>query len=1275
MGLGKKIFRFLCIIIFFQPIYYITLAQDIKIGMVDASNYPDMELSFIATYPNGEKNFSLQVKDFEVAENSQKTLVTEVINPNGEGRPVSVVLVFDVSASMNGERLALAKEAALGFFKQFPLETSEAAIASFSDNVYVNCDFTQDKTRLTEAISNLETFRLTSYSTAFLFDQSGALDLAKKGKYKKAIVFLTDGLSSANTAEIIKRATTESVSIYCISLELRMPDILKDISIKTGGRYYEAITNIYQLHNFYASICQLLQTSGTSILRWKALTNCEKKRKVKLYCQSIPYEFTYEVPAYKMGYLTADPNAVYFGKPENSNPTASININAVNHSLIITDISNSRNEHFSVKDSLHFPFQLNPERKLQVNIDYLFKDAGVITDNLIVTVQGCPNLRIPLNGGEEEKLRLIYPSGGEVFPVGMDTIIAWEGIRREKFVTLSYRTAENKPWKKIVETNGLNYKWTIPNDTGVLVQVKAEPLFTDERNFKVKNRFTSVVPVVHTYINNDGSRLITVDNNGTLRFWDGNTSKMILTLGGFQIKQAMLSPDSKRIIGFTGFEMFVWDAESFKLIARYTFRQKMFISDVDADGNESLLSTRIYKDINDKVKAWSPGSNVLIPLPDQKDVTAASLNQNGLRSLTLNSDNYLKLWDVTKNTEIGSYNIGDVVSSVIISPNGQYFAINLLSKVRVYNINTGNEQFAIDNNNYQQFSSTDEVLVTKSGIMLNFWDSKTGKRIYKLTGSPFYKLIGSKLLYYKHDSLKIADLKDETYSFSLKDPDINEACISPDGSLLIIARKGTIIDFYDLADKKKFNSLSDFDAQIMDLKFSEDGKNIVGSLSNYETIILKPYINKKLTEVVSGYFSIVSPAIKVKDTIFFKDQFVNEPNEKIISGFIVNRDNYPVSVSKMEVTGEDTGDFELVSQYCPVSVSGKSVKDLECRFTPKTIGMKKAFIKTVTATDTFYTLLIGKGISKGFEILTKTIDFGGVLVGKQKDTVSVVIRNTGSVALIVDELIPAAINKDIYTYQPLKNKIIIAPGEDLPVTLSFVPKVRGRVSGLLEIKIKDVPNVQTINLFGEGIAKREITVIGKTLDNNSKSPVSAKVSCFDLLSGIVVQKYSTNTTGYYAFKLNTDRNYGLMAEKNNFIAGSENIDLSGVIQYDTIHRDIYLTEIKSGAIIRMNCIFFDFAKWNLLESSKTELNRLADILNQNPKIAIEIHGHTDSIGNAQSNIMLSKNRANAVREYLLEKGIAPSRLTILYFGESMPVSTNSTDIGRAQNRRVEVKIK
>jgi hypothetical protein len=192
--------------IFFSLFCHSVNAQEIKIGRINDMNFPEMEISFIATNSDGEKNFSLQVKDFDVFENNQKTEVIEVINPEGEGRPVSVVLVFDVSASMKDERLALAKEAALGFLEKFPLETSEVAIASFSDNVFLNCDFTQDINRLTDAVSGLQTYSNTDYSKAFLFSQTGAMDIAKNGKYKKAIVFLTDGLSSARTGEIIKRA-------------------------------------------------------------------------------------------------------------------------------------------------------------------------------------------------------------------------------------------------------------------------------------------------------------------------------------------------------------------------------------------------------------------------------------------------------------------------------------------------------------------------------------------------------------------------------------------------------------------------------------------------------------------------------------------------------------------------------------------------------------------------------------------------------------------------------------------------------------------------------------------------------------------------------------------------------------------------------------------------------------------------------------------------------------------------------------------------------------
>lgn len=88
----------------------------------------------------------------------------------------------------------------------------------------------------------------------------------------------------------------------------------------------------------------------------------------------------------------------------------------------------------------------------------------------------------------------------------------------------------------------------------------------------------------------------------------------------------------------------------------------------------------------------------------------------------------------------------------------------------------------------------------------------------------------------------------------------------------------------------------------------------------------------------------------------------------------------------------------------------------------------------------------------------------------------------------------------------------------------------------------------------------------------------------------------------------------------------------------------------------------------------TELDALIAFLNKNPTKNIEIGGHTDSQGTAESNQQLSENRAKAVFDYLVEKGIATERLTYKGYGETKPKMTNDTEEGRLENRRVECVI-
>lgn len=107
-------------------------------------------------------------------------------------------------------------------------------------------------------------------------------------------------------------------------------------------------------------------------------------------------------------------------------------------------------------------------------------------------------------------------------------------------------------------------------------------------------------------------------------------------------------------------------------------------------------------------------------------------------------------------------------------------------------------------------------------------------------------------------------------------------------------------------------------------------------------------------------------------------------------------------------------------------------------------------------------------------------------------------------------------------------------------------------------------------------------------------------------------------------------------------------------------------------LIEIADILFDFDKWVIKESFYAELNEWAEFFLSNPTVTAEIYGHADSTGPTVYNQKLSEKRAQAVINYLAEKGVDPSRLTGKGLGETQPVAPNTTKQGRQKNRRVEV---
>jgi outer membrane protein OmpA-like peptidoglycan-associated protein len=120
--------------------------------------------------------------------------------------------------------------------------------------------------------------------------------------------------------------------------------------------------------------------------------------------------------------------------------------------------------------------------------------------------------------------------------------------------------------------------------------------------------------------------------------------------------------------------------------------------------------------------------------------------------------------------------------------------------------------------------------------------------------------------------------------------------------------------------------------------------------------------------------------------------------------------------------------------------------------------------------------------------------------------------------------------------------------------------------------------------------------------------------------------------------------------------------------------DIEIIPIKPGVKLLLKEIYFEFNSFELYQSSFEEINRVVDLMKQNPSAVIEVAAHTDDKGSDQYNMSLSQKRAQYIVDYMISCKIQPGRLQPKGYGETQPVVSNDTDEHRLKNRRLELKV-
>jgi outer membrane protein OmpA-like peptidoglycan-associated protein len=203
---------------------------------------------------------------------------------------------------------------------------------------------------------------------------------------------------------------------------------------------------------------------------------------------------------------------------------------------------------------------------------------------------------------------------------------------------------------------------------------------------------------------------------------------------------------------------------------------------------------------------------------------------------------------------------------------------------------------------------------------------------------------------------------------------------------------------------------------------------------------------------------------------------------------------------------------------------------------------------------------------------------------------------------------------------------------------------------------------------------KTLYVKGKVYDKLTNKGLPCTVELIDNSTGNALMKIQTDELGEYFITLPKGKDYTFIVNRKGYLFYTELYELKNKEADSTYKKDIPLQPVALNTNFVFNNIQFEANSFKLLPISLIELDKLLQILIENPSLKVEISGHTDNLGNATENIKLSTYRAKAVVDYLVNKGIAANRLTYKGFGSTKPIADNGTEKGRAKNRRTEFTV-
>lgn len=1013
-------------ILILLAIYTVNLfSQSFSVLNIDASNFPFVKAGFFANGKDGKQILNFSPNDFVVKENGVKRNVVGITCPPPNiSTAISAVLVIDVSLSMDDKRLHLAIEAAKAWIDGITDPRSECAITSFSDNNYLIQEFTTDKQRLKDAMSKLKTYDGTNYDAGLLNWNAGGIWIAKKGRYKRVIVFLTDGQPNfpPDESAIITQANKFNIAIYCVTVNMPMPDCLINIAKNTGGSTYSEITSSEQAVNIYRSILKTVQVQQPCTIEWQSAPGCELNgRDVEISC--LPLAKTaglyYLPPQSSIATLEAEPATGYFKNiPVGKRKDTVIKITALNGAIRVINIKTD-NPAFDINPKSFF---LGNGESKQLTISctpadsiYTFATYNVETDNCPFELYfSCHYTRYKPS---EPSLKITHPNGGEVFVAGSDTLITWEGLPKPDTVILEYSYDEGKTWTKITDTvTGLVYKWkNVPKPASKKCLARVTQNTSSLEYLKIPK--DTLIFFSDTAVG--------INNNSVYRL-------------------ILCKDDSTVIMGMISGDIIIYNLAKSKIIKRFKAHNTI-LEAITLNNDESRLLTSGF---DKKAILWNTQTWDSMQVFEHKsNVKAFCFIPNSNLLVTGCSDNKTILWDGSSGEFVREFaGHSAEINDFDISPDSKYLVTCSNDKTAIiWDIGSGNEIMKFKGHtDYIQnvvFSLDGKSILTGSyDNTARLWDVGSGN---------------CKTIFFNDEGM------------------IGNIEICPDGSTMNM----DIFDNYSMYTLKVWDLVTGEVISRIDYSFdwpsakdfNSDGSKILFGFDANHLIMSKIIDSIRQSDVSDSLFEIVSPEVSSMDIDMGK-VLVNSSKDSVIKNYIFNTGTFRNRIDSIKFEGADTDAFSLVSGIPPYTLEAGSGCDVEFSFMPARAGIHKADIVISYGPVKLIQKIRGEGVPPKIEIIGEIIDFGIVKVGNYKDTVNAAtIKNISSVPIEITSTKHNLPNDKDFTTLSGGGSFTIQPNKTALMDLRFEPADSGMTSGTLEFYYNDIGSPAVIQLYGTGL--------------------------------------------------------------------------------------------------------------------------------------------------------------------------------------------------------------